>query len=118
MGGHPFQLDGRDTAHGFHPPWSRSNHATNEASMLRCRNDGKSHFAGTGVLGGNHMPTGHHEWCLIVHESASRMRLRGKSARRHTTDAGESLSARFLVFWFRIQTPPGHERTGLPTVRV
>merc|ERR1712073_262314 len=93
--GHPFQLDGCDTAHGFHPPWSRSNHATNEASMLRCRNDGKSHFAGTGVLGGNHMPTGRHEWCLFVHESASRMRFRGKSARRHTTNAGESLSARF-----------------------
>merc|ERR1712008_419669 len=70
------------------------------------------------ILGGNHMPTGRYERRVFVHESAARMRFRGKPARRHTIDSGEGLSPCFRVFWLRLETPPRHERTGLPTVRV
>merc|ERR1711956_157314 len=55
---------------------------------------------------------------VFLHESAARMRFRGKPARRHTIDSGEGLSPCFRVFWLRLETPPRHERTGLPTVRV
>merc|ERR1712216_211721 len=114
----PLQHQGRDHAHGRHPPWRRADHACHPPLRLRLRDDGLAVAPGADLPRRHHGPVRRPGRDLQLHEPAPWDHLPGGAAGGHELAADACAPAGVGVLRVHRRASAGDVRAGVPAVLV